>query len=112
MSIERPTKVASLAKDRRWAVLALGQTVDAVIEKDVVDVEVASQHVHKMIAADRQRVAVSGNYPDTQFGIRGLDSGGDCRRAAMNTVKAVGVHVVRKARRAADAGNKNRLLAR
>src|SRR5207244_7496870 len=43
---------------------------------------------------------------------RGLDSGGDCRRAAMNTVKAVGVHVVRKARRAADAGNKNRLLAR
>src|SRR5215467_13671804 len=66
----------------------------------------------EVVTADRQRVAVTRNHPNAELRICTLDAGCDCRRAAMNTVEAVGVHVIRKARRTADAGHKNDLLAR
>src|SRR6266513_1061979 len=98
---------ATLGKNRSWAVLGLRQTINAVIEKNVIDVQVAPQHMHEVIAADRKRIAIAGDYPDTQFGIGGLYSRGDRRRAPMNAVETVRVHVIGKARRATDAGHKN-----
>ena len=65
-----------------------------------------------MIAANGQRVAVARNHPDAEFGIGGFDSRRNRRRASVDAVKAVSVHVVRKSRRTANAGNKNHLFAR
>src|SRR5215212_5848279 len=79
-----------------WTVLALRQTVDTVIEEDVVDVEIAPDSMDEMVAANRQCVAVAGDHPNAEIRIRALDSGRHCRRASMNTVEAVGIHVVRK----------------
>ena len=73
------------------------ETVDTVVEEDVIDVEVAADRVDKMIAADREGVAVAGDHPHAQFGIGTLDSGRDRRCAAVNAVKPVGVHVVGEA---------------
>ena len=56
-----------LAKLRSRTVLAFRQTIDAVVEEDVVDVEVAADGVHEMVAADRKRVAVAGDHPDAQL---------------------------------------------
>src|SRR5205807_6648571 len=100
------------AENGRWAVLSFRQTVDAVIEENVIDIQVATQHVHEMIAANGQGIAVSRDHPNAEFRIRGFYSGGDCRRASVDAVKAVSVHVVRKARGTADTGNKNHLFAR
>ena len=53
-----------LAERRRGRVLALGEAVDAVVEQDDVDIEVAADGVHQVIAADREAVAVAGDDPD------------------------------------------------
>ena len=68
--------------------------------------------MHEMITADRQRVTIAGDHPHTQFGIRGFDARGNGRRPSVYAVKTVRVHVIGKARRAADAGYENHLLAR
>ncbi len=93
-------------------VLALGQPVDAVVEQQDVEVDVAAQDVDQVVAADRERVAVAGDDPHRQLGPRRLEPGGDRRRAAVDGVEAVGVHVVREAARAADAGDEDEVLAR
>jgi len=68
--------------------------------------------MNEVIATDRQGVAVASDYPNTQVRIGALETGCDCRRPAVDAVKAVRVHVVRKARRATDAGNEHDLFAR
>ena len=93
-------------------ILALGQAVDLVVEQQDLAVEVAAQHVHRVVAADRQRIAVAGDDPHVEFGIGELDPGRHRRRAAVDGVEAVGRHVIRKAARAADAGDEHGLFAR
>ena len=101
-----------LAQRRGGRVLALGEAVDAVVEQDDVDVEVAADGVHQVVAADRQAVAVAGDDPHVQVGPHRLEARGHGRRAAVDRVHAVGVHVVREAAGAADAGDEHDLLAR
>ena len=93
-------------------VLPLRQAVDAVVEHQNVDVEVAAQDVDEMVAADRERVAVAGHDPDRQLGARRFQAGRDRGRAAVDRMEAVRVHVVREAARAADAGKEDEVLAR
>ena len=100
-----------LAQRRRGRVLALGQAVDPVVEQDDLEIEVAADGVHQVVAADRQAVAVAGDDPDLQVGPHALQAGGDGRRPAVDAVDAVGVHVVRKPAGAADAGDEHDLLA-
>ena len=100
-----------LAQRRGGRVLALGEAVDAVVEQDDVDVEVAADGVHQVVAADREAVAVAGDDPDLQIGPHGLEAGRHRRGPAVDRVHAVGVHVVREAARAADAGDEHDLLA-
>ena len=45
-----------------------------------------------------------------EIGARHLDAFGDRQRAAVDAVEAVGLHVVRKAARAADAGDEDGLF--
>src|SRR5256714_2797416 len=86
----------SLTKFGRGAVLALRQTVDAVVEENVIQIKITTDSMNEMIAADRQRVTVSRNHPNTEFRIGAFDSRGKGRRAAVNTMKAIGIHVVRE----------------
>ena len=51
-----------------WAVLSLGKPVDSVVKKDDVDIEVPAKHVDKMIATNRQRIPVTGDYPNHEIG--------------------------------------------
>ena len=60
-------------------------------------VHVAAQRVDQVVATDRQHVAVAGDDPHVEVGARQRDAGGDRRRAAVDAVHAVGVHVVREA---------------
>ena len=96
------------AAPRRRRGLALGEPVDLVVEQQDLQVHVAAQHVQHVVAADRQAVAVAGDHPDVELGVGELDAGGDRRRAAVDRVEAVGRHVVREARRAADARRRTR----
>ncbi|PSK43210.1 hypothetical protein B0E38_07886 [Streptomyces sp. 111WW2] len=92
-------------------VLALGQAVDPVVEQQDLEVDVAAQGVDEVVAADGERVAVPGDDPDRQVAAGGGEAGGDGGGAAVDGVHPVGVHVVREAGGAADAGDEDDVLA-
>ncbi len=94
----------------RGRVLALGQTIDLIIEEQDLHVHVAPQDVQRVIAADGQAVAVAGDHPHVELGIGELHARGDCRRAAVNGVEAVRRQIIRKARRTADPRDEHRLV--
>ena len=66
--------LVTLPNSRRRASLALGQTVDPVVEQDDLQVHVAAQHVEEVVAADPQRVAVAGDHPDPELRPRRLQA--------------------------------------
>src|SRR6266850_8430667 len=99
----RGRRLRPLAEFGRGTVLALRQTIDPVIKKDVVNVKIPPDGVHKMIAANGEGITVACNDPDAEIWIGTLDAGRNCRRATMNAVESIGVHVVGESRRATDA---------
>ena len=103
--------LGDLAELAGGGVLALGEPVDPVVEQQDRHVHVAAQRVDQVVAADRERVAVTGDHPDRQVRARRREAGGDRRRAAVDRVHAVGVEVVGEPRRAADAGDEDDVLA-
>src|SRR5436309_15682483 len=66
----------------------------------------------QVVAADRERVTVTGNYPDREIGPREREPGCDRRRTPVDRVHAVGLHVVGEARGAADPGDEDDPLPR
>ena len=92
-------------------ILAFGQAVDAIVEEKDLQSDIAAQHVNGVIAADGEGVAVTGGYPDFEVGANGFYAGGYGWRAAVDGVEAKGVHVIREAGRAADAGNDHEVFA-
>ena len=105
-------RLGDLAELGGGRVLALGQAVDPVVEQQDRQVDVAAQGVDQVVAADRQAVAVAGDDPHVEVGAGDGDAGGDRRGATVDRVHPVGVHVVREAARAADAGDEHRVLGR
>ena len=101
-----------LAERRGGRILPLGQAVNAVVEQDDVEVHVAADAVHQVVATDRKAVAVAGDDPHHQVGAARLEAGRYGRRATVDRVHAVSVHVIRKAARAADARDEHNVLAR
>src|SRR5215203_4975221 len=67
--------------------------------------------MNQMIAADGERIAVTGDHKDRHIFPRRCDAGSDRGGTAVDRVHAVGVHVVRETRRAADTGNDHGVLA-
>src|SRR3954452_3665883 len=104
-------RLGDLADLRRGGVLALGQPVDAVVEHQQLEVDVAPQDVDQVVAADRHEVAVAAHHPHRQVGTGGREAGRDGRRPPVDRVHAVGVEVVGEPGRAADAGDADDVLA-
>ena len=92
----------SRARPRCRGVLTLGQPINLVVEQRHVDVDVAAQDVQRVVAADRQAVAVAGNDPDVELRIGQLDAGGDGRGATVDRMEPIGRHVIGEAGGAAD----------
>ena len=103
--------LGDLADLARGRVLALGQPVDLVVEQQDGEVHVAAQRVDQVVATDRQHVAVTTHHPHVEVGAGDGQPGGHRRCPAVDAVHAVGVHVVREAGRAADAGHEDGVLA-
>src|SRR5262249_57870755 len=93
-------------------VLALGQPIDAVVEHQDAEVEVAAEHVDQVIASDGERIAVARHDPYRELRPRDLEAGRDGGCATVDGMEAVGVDVVGEAARAADAGDEDEVLAR
>ena len=92
--------------------LALGQTVDLVVEQDDIEIDVAPQGMHQVISANTEPVAITRNHPDVEVGIRQLGARGHRWSPAVNRVKTVGGHVVGETRRAPDPRNEDAVLTR
>ena len=91
-------------------VLALGQSVDLVVEHQDLQVDVPPERVDQVVPADGERVAVSRDHPDMQVRAGRGDPRGDGRSASMDPVHAVGVDVVGEPPRTADAADEHGLL--
>ena len=112
--VDRPERrrLRHLAELRRRRRLPLGQPVDLVVEEQDLHRHVAAQRVDQVVAADAQRVAVTGHDPDREVLARGRQPGRQRGPAPVDAVHPVRVHVVREAARAADAGHEHDPLGR
>src|SRR5262245_14396355 len=68
--------------------------------------------MHEMITTDAQRISVTRDDPHRKLRARGFDPRGHGGRAAMDAMESEAIHVVGKAARTTDAGNKNEILTR
>src|SRR6058998_3294846 len=101
-----------LAELTRGRVLPLREAVDPVVEEQDRDVHVPPEHVQHVVAADREPVAVPRHDEHLEIRARQPQPGGDSRRAAVDRMEPVGVHVVREAARAADPRDEDDVLLR
>src|SRR5262249_18926088 len=90
---------------------ALGEAVDAVVEEQDFEADIAAEHVNGVIPADGESVAVTGGDPDFEVRANGFEAGRDGRRTAVNGVEAESVHVIREAAGAADARDDDEVFA-
>ena len=90
----------------------LGQPVYAIIQHDGRHVHVVAQGVNPVRSADAAAITIAHDDEYVQIGAFDLDALGDRQGAAVQTVKAVGLEIVREAAGAADPGDEYRLLGR
>ena len=83
-------------------VLPLCQTVNFVIEQEHLAVEIPAQQVSRMIAANRQAVAIAGDDPHIEIGIGEFDARGHRRRSAVNRMVPIGFDIIGEAAGTAD----------
>ena len=103
-------RLGDLALLRGWRVLALGQAVDLVVEQEDLQVHVPAEGVDQMVAADRQTVAVTGDDPHRQVGSSRRDARRERRRAPVDAVHAVRIHVVGEPARTPDPRDEHRVV--
>src|SRR5205807_3497094 len=99
------------SRPRGGRILPFGETIDFVIEENDLHVQVTADGMDQVVAADGEAVAVARDDPYLQIGPADLQSRRKGRGTPVDTVKAVGVHVVRKTAGAADSGDEHHLLA-
>ena len=92
--------------------MALGQAIDPVVEQQDREVDVAAQGMDEVVAANRQRITVTGDDPHPEVLAGRGDTGGDRGGPAVDGVHAIRVDVVGESRRAANARHDHRVLLR
>ena len=93
------------AELRGRRILPFGQTINLVVEKDDVDVDIAPDGVDEMVASDSQGIAVTAGLPYGKPGIGHLYACRNCCCPSVDAVEAVGIHIVGQTRRAAYTRN-------
>ena len=84
----RKELICFLADFGSGRILAFREAVNFIVEHQHFEADVAAQHVDGVIAADGERIAVTGDDPDVEIGTREFHAGGDGGGAAVNRVKA------------------------
>ncbi len=90
--------------------LLLGQAINPVVHDHVGHLDVLARGVVEMIAADGEGVAVAAEHEHMQVGPGQRNAAGKGQGAAVDVMRAVGLHEIRKPARAADAGDGGDLL--
>ena len=90
--------------------MSLRQSVDAVVEQNHVEVDVASVGVDEMVSADGEAVAVAAYLPNLKVGVCHFAAGGYGSGASVNGVHAIGGHVVGQTAAASDAADDGDVL--
>jgi len=107
--------IVSLAKlhkrNEEWAEKAVREAVNAVVEQQNVQVDVAAQGVDEVITPDAEGVTVASHHPDRQIRTGGGQASRDRRCASVDAVNTVGIHVIGEARRTSDSGDEDDVLA-
>ena len=68
--------------------------------------------MHRVVAADRQRIAIARDNPHIKIGIGELYTRRHRRCAAVDGVEAIGFHIIWEARRTADAADEHGVFGR
>src|SRR5580704_2509594 len=93
-------------------VLALGETVNLVVEHKNFQAHIAAEHVDRVISADGKRITIAGGNPNVKVRTNEFDTRGNRGGPAVNRVEAEGVHVIGETAGAADARDKDKFFAR
>ena len=76
-------------------VLSLRQTIDLIVEKNDIQIDITTDSVDKMITADSQAVAITRNQPYAQVRASRLYAGSDSRSTTMDRMEAIRIHIIR-----------------
>ena len=109
-AIRRRRRIRTLPRGRR--ILPFGKPVNLVVEQHHLTIQIAPQQMHRVVAANRQAIAVAGDNPNIQIRIGKLHPRRNGGRATVDGVKAVCFHIIWEARRAANAADKHRIFRR
>ena len=104
-----------LADKSAWGcrgVLSLGESIDAVVEQDHVEVDVASVGVDEVVTSDGESVAVAAHLPYRKFRVSHLASRGDGSSTSVDGVHAVSGHIVGQTAGASDTRYDSVLIRR
>ena len=82
--------------------MAFGQTVDAVVQQNHVQVDVTAYGVDEVITADGETVTVTGDLPYRQVGINNLGTCRDGGSTSVNSLHCIRIHVVGQTAGTAD----------
>ena len=94
-----------LADETTWRgrrILTFGQTVDAVVQQNHVQVDVTAYGVDEVITADGQTVTVAGDLPYRQVGIGNLGTCRDGSSTSVDGLHRIRIHVIGQTAGAAD----------
>ena len=108
--IRRGRRPAAFRRERR--ILTARHTVNAVIEYDQREINIAACRVDKMVAADGGAIAVAARHENGKLGARHFKTGSDGKRPAMQRICRVEIDVTRRPAGTADPGNEGHLILR
>ena len=75
--------------------MSLGQTVNAVVQQNHIQVNVTADSVDEVVTTDCQAITVTGNLPDSQIGISYFGSCCNSSCTSVYSVEAIRIYIVR-----------------
>src|SRR3954471_6072124 len=83
---------------RSRRILALREAIDLVIKKKNIQVEIPAKQMDHVVTANAQTITVACYDPYAQVWSRCFQSACDSRRASMNGVHAIHIHIIGESR--------------
>jgi hypothetical protein len=86
-----------------WRVLSFSQTINSIIEQKIIDIQIASHDMHKVVTTDTQTVSIPCDDPYDEIRSGNLEPRGNGGRTTMNRMDSTGVDVIREPAGTSDA---------